>query len=104
MSTVDQLEELVTPNTKIVAITHVSNVLGDAVDVRAVVDLVRRVAGSRARVIVDGVAYAPHRYREKKKKRMPSMFFQRIVLCVFWMIHTSFFKCTIAPLVWLLFL
>jgi selenocysteine lyase/cysteine desulfurase len=54
----DALEEILTPRTAIVAFPHVSNLLGDIVDVRAVTALAHRAG---ARVVVDGVAYAPHR-------------------------------------------
>lgn len=51
------LEELMTERTKIVAVPHVSNILGVANDLHAIV----RVAhAGGARVVVDGVAYAPH--------------------------------------------
>jgi len=52
------LEELLNDRTALVAFPHVSNLLGDIVDVRAITELVH-AAG--ARVVVDGVAYAPHR-------------------------------------------
>lgn len=52
------LEALLTPSTKIVAFPHVSNLLGEVVDVAAITELVHRHG---ARVVVDGVAYAPHR-------------------------------------------
>jgi len=54
----EQLEALLNDRTALVAFPHVSNLLGDIVDVRAITELVH-AAG--ARVVVDGVAYAPHR-------------------------------------------
>jgi cysteine desulfurase family protein (TIGR01976 family) len=52
------LETLLTPRTKLVAFTHVSNLLGTIHDVPAIT----RLAHQRgAKVCVDGVAYAPHR-------------------------------------------
>jgi len=54
----ERLEELLNERTALVAFPHVSNLLGDIVDVRAITELVH-AAG--ARVVVDGVAYAPHR-------------------------------------------
>jgi cysteine desulfurase family protein (TIGR01976 family) len=54
----DRLEPLLTERTALVAFPHVSNLLGDIEDVRAITDMVH-AAG--ARVVVDGVAYAPHR-------------------------------------------
>jgi cysteine desulfurase family protein (TIGR01976 family) len=53
-----RLEELLSPRTALVAFPHVSNLLGEIVDIRKITDIVH-AAG--ARVVVDGVAYAPHR-------------------------------------------
>lgn len=58
-SRLEDLLPLLGPRTRIVAVTHVSNLLGEVLDVAAVVAAVRRCA-PRARVVVDGVAYAPH--------------------------------------------
>ena len=58
-SSEDALRTVLTPCTRVVALTHVSNLLGGVVDVASVVRLVRSIA-PRARVVVDGVAYAPH--------------------------------------------
>lgn len=52
------LEQLLTPRTRLVAFTHVSNLLGGIHDVAAITRLVHERG---ARVCVDGVAYAPHR-------------------------------------------
>lgn len=62
-----ELRALLTPQTRIVAVTHVSNILGEITDVGAVVKLVRECAGPRCRVVVDGVAYAPHRAIDVKQ-------------------------------------
>lgn len=55
---VADLQALLSPRTRWVAMTHASNVLGTVNPVRAVADLVH-AAG--ARLCVDAVAYAPHR-------------------------------------------
>lgn len=61
-SSFQELGTLLSERTKIVAVTHLSNLLGAILDVRKVVRTVRESpAGARARVVVDGVAYAPHR-------------------------------------------
>lgn len=52
------LEALMTPRTRLVAITHASNILGTLNPVRAIADLVH---AHGAMICVDGVAYAPHR-------------------------------------------
>ncbi len=54
----EDLEELLDDRTALVAFPHVSNLLGEIVDVAEITTLAH-TAG--ARVVVDGVAYAPHR-------------------------------------------
>jgi cysteine desulfurase family protein (TIGR01976 family) len=54
----DRLADLLTDRTRIVALPHVSNLLGEIEDVRAATELAH---ARRARVVVDGVAFAPHR-------------------------------------------
>jgi cysteine desulfurase family protein (TIGR01976 family) len=54
----EALRELLNERTALVALPHVSNLLGEIVDLPAVVALAH-AAG--ARVVADGVAYAPHR-------------------------------------------
>jgi cysteine desulfurase family protein (TIGR01976 family) len=54
----DGLRELLNERTALVALPHVSNLLGGIVDLPAVVSLAH-AAG--ARVVADGVAFAPHR-------------------------------------------
>lgn len=55
----EDLASLLGPRTKIVCFTHCANVVGEIVDVPAVVSLIRD--RSDAMVCVDGVAFAPHR-------------------------------------------
>ncbi|MGO4562641.1 cysteine desulfurase-like protein [Rhizobiales bacterium 3FA27D7] len=52
------LEALMGPRTKLVCVTHASNILGTINPIREIADLVHRYG---ARICVDGVAYAPHR-------------------------------------------
>ncbi|HSM82909.1 MAG TPA: cysteine desulfurase-like protein [Nodosilinea sp.] len=52
------LEALLTPRTRLVAMTHTSNVLGSVNPVGAIADLVHRHG---ALLCIDGVAFAPHR-------------------------------------------
>jgi selenocysteine lyase/cysteine desulfurase len=59
----EELQALLNDRTRIVAFPHVSNLLGEIVDVAAITKLAH-AAG--ARVVVDGVAYAPHRAMDVK--------------------------------------
>ena len=56
--TLDGLEAVLSNRTRIVAIVHVSNLLGAVADLDPIV---KRVHDAGARIVVDGVAYAPHR-------------------------------------------
>ena len=53
-----ELEDLLSERTALVAFPHVSNLLGEVVDVRQITALAHDAG---ARVVVDGVAFAPHR-------------------------------------------
>jgi cysteine desulfurase family protein (TIGR01976 family) len=57
------LADLLTPRTAIVAFPHVSNLLGEIVDVAS---LTRMAHDAGAKVVVDGVAFAPHRAMDVK--------------------------------------
>src|SRR2546423_3648823 len=57
-SEIEDLKPLLNERTKIVAFVHVSNLLGEIVDVAAITRIAHEAG---ARVVVDGVAFAPHR-------------------------------------------
>jgi selenocysteine lyase/cysteine desulfurase len=57
-SSLEELEFLVGPRTRLVAIHHVSNILGRIEELEAIT---RIAHAAGAKVVVDGVAYAPHR-------------------------------------------
>ncbi|DBB10346.1 TPA: hypothetical protein ACH3X3_001906 [Trebouxia sp. C0006] len=60
-TSLSDLKKLLSSKTKIVAFPHVSNLLGEVVDVGAAVKMIRAgPAGDETRIVVDGVAYAPH--------------------------------------------
>jgi cysteine desulfurase family protein (TIGR01976 family) len=54
----EDLKALLTPRTRLVAVTHVSNILGTINPIRDIADIVHDAG---ALICVDGVAYAPHR-------------------------------------------
>ena len=54
----DTLDRLMTPRTRLVAVTHTSNILGT---INPIAEIARRVHAHGAEIAVDGVAYAPHR-------------------------------------------
>jgi cysteine desulfurase family protein (TIGR01976 family) len=58
-SSLEDLAALLGPSTRVVAAVHVSNLMGHALDAKALADVVH--AHSSARVVLDGVAFAPHR-------------------------------------------
>ncbi len=53
-----ELDSLLNERTALVALPHVSNLLGEIVDLE---EITRRCHAAGARVVADGVAYAPHR-------------------------------------------
>jgi cysteine desulfurase family protein (TIGR01976 family) len=57
-SPLEGLDALLNERTRIVAAVHVSNLLGEVLDLA---EVVRRSHAVGARVVADGVAYAPHR-------------------------------------------
>ncbi|MES2255675.1 MAG: cysteine desulfurase-like protein [Pseudomonadota bacterium] len=54
----EALERLLSPRTRLVAVTHVSNILGT---IHPIAEIARLVHAHGAKIVVDGVAYAPHR-------------------------------------------
>lgn len=52
------LEQVMTPRTRLVAVTHASNIFGA---IQPIAAISRFVHERKARICVDGVAYAPHR-------------------------------------------
>jgi cysteine desulfurase family protein (TIGR01976 family) len=54
----DDLKILMTENTKLVAVTHTSNILGT---INPIKDIAKLVHSHKALICVDGVAFAPHR-------------------------------------------
>jgi len=54
----DDLERVMTPRTRLVAVTHASNIFGA---IQPIAAISRFVHQRKARICVDGVAYAPHR-------------------------------------------
>jgi len=55
---IGRLEDLLSDRTALVAFPHVSNLLGEILDVPAITSMVHEAG---ARVVVDGVAFSPHR-------------------------------------------
>ena len=54
----DALDRLMGPRTRLVCVTHASNILGTINPIRDIADFVH---ARGAKICVDGVAYAPHR-------------------------------------------
>ncbi len=54
------LSDLITERTKVVAVSHVSNILGMERDIASVCKLVHQMTEGKGQVVVDGVAAAPH--------------------------------------------
>ncbi|KAF2834065.1 PLP-dependent transferase [Patellaria atrata CBS 101060] len=63
--TPESLKPLLTPKTKLVSLTHTSNILGAIHPIGAIASLLRSEC-PRALLSVDGVSYAPHRLLDLK--------------------------------------
>ncbi|VUC26862.1 unnamed protein product [Clonostachys rosea] len=61
----EALSEMMSSRTKIVACTHVSNVLGSVNDIKSIAEVVHKTPG--ALLCADGVAYAPHKLVDVKE-------------------------------------
>lgn len=57
-SKLDELAKLLNERTKLVAVPHVSNLRGEILDIKRITEMVHDAG---ARIVVDGVAYMPHR-------------------------------------------
>jgi selenocysteine lyase/cysteine desulfurase len=55
----ENLEKLLTPQTKILCITHSSNIIGTINPINKIADLIRPMG---IRLVVDGVSFAPHEF------------------------------------------
>lgn len=62
---IEELKKLLSPKTRLVACTHASNLLGTINNVKVIADTVHTIEG--AMLVVDGVAYAPHREIDVKE-------------------------------------
>ena len=60
---ITDLEELITPKTKILAVTHCSNIVGSVNNLKKISDLAHK---ENIIVIGDGVSYAPHGFPDVK--------------------------------------
>jgi selenocysteine lyase/cysteine desulfurase len=63
-SRADSIVPLVTARTRLVAVAHASNILGQVRDVKGICRAVREMTAGRAHVVVDGVATAPHLFTD----------------------------------------
>jgi cysteine desulfurase family protein (TIGR01976 family) len=68
----DQLDAVMTERTRLVAVTHASNILGT---INPIAEIARRVHARGAEIVVDGVAYAPHRLVDVKALDVDYYFF-----------------------------
>ena len=67
IQSIHQLDRVLSKRTKIVAMAHASNVLGQVYDVEKICEHIRSTTMGNARVVVDGVAAVPHRFANVKK-------------------------------------
>jgi cysteine desulfurase / selenocysteine lyase len=61
---IEKLDELITPRTKLVAVTHVSNVLGT---INPIAKITKTAHSKEVRILVDGAQAAPHLHIDVQK-------------------------------------
>lgn len=61
---IEKLEKLLTPKSKILAVTHCSNIVGSLNDLKKITNLAHQYG---AYVVCDGVSYAPHGFPDVKE-------------------------------------
>ena len=59
-----QLEKIINPKTKIIAVTHCSNIIGSINNIKKITELAHK---NNIIVIADGVSYAPHGFPDVKE-------------------------------------
>ena len=62
---IEGLKRLFSERTRLVAVTHCSNITGTFNPIKEIAEAVHS-ANPRAEIVVDGVAYAPHRFPDVK--------------------------------------
>jgi len=84
---IEDLLKLVTAHTRLVAFTACSNILGEVVDVKAVVKALRaraqEVGARKIEVCIDSVAYAPHKRIDVQAWDADYVFFSFYKVCFF---------------------
>ena len=61
---IEELKNLLTPKTKLVAVTHASNIVGSYNDIKKISEIVHN---NNSLIIADGVSYAPHGFPDVKE-------------------------------------
>ena len=68
------LEKLLNHNSKIICVTHSSNIIGTVNPIDQIIDMGHSFG---AKVIIDGVSYAPHRWPDLSSTRADAYCFSR---------------------------
>ena len=76
----ETLKGLLSKNTRLVACTHASNILGTIHDIKSIAETVHTVPG--AMLCVDGVAYAPHRQLDMQELGVDFYAFSWYKVCI----------------------
>ena len=76
--TMDNIKKVVTPNTKVISIAHVTNVVGD---IRPIEEIVKYAHKKSIKVLVDGAQSVPHIPIDVKKLDMDFLVFSAHKMC-----------------------
>jgi selenocysteine lyase/cysteine desulfurase len=84
-----ELEPLLSANTRLIAFTATSNILGHRTPVKEVIDLVKEKTGGRCMTVVDCVAYCAHGRMNMQEWGCDAVLFSFYKVCFCFQFHTS---------------
>ena len=76
--TMENIKKAVTPNTKVISIAHITNVVGD---IRPIEEIVKYAHKKGIKVLIDGAQSIPHMYIDVKKIDMDFLVFSAHKMC-----------------------
>jgi len=76
--TLDNVKKSVTPNTKVISIAHITNVIGD---IRPIEEIIKFAHSKNIKVLIDGAQSVPHTYIDVQKLDMDFLVFSAHKMC-----------------------
>jgi len=76
--TIDNVKKSITPNTKVISIAHITNVIGDK---RPIEEIIKYAHKKGIKVVIDGAQSVPHTHIDVKKLNMDFLVFSAHKMC-----------------------